>query len=258
MEEQIQFKNPFGERLAGTLHLPQRNPTRGVILGHCFTCTRHTAILRRLAEDLAAAGFIALRFDFSGNGQSEGDFSQSNYSKQIAEMQTAAALVADRGAGWIGMAGHSLGGLISFLSASQSESTHAVCAIGSRLSSMRASHFLSPTQREILEKTGEVSFTSRGRFLKISEAYFADAGGFDLPGLLSSFSKPLMVIHGDQDEIIPVAEAYRAREISGGRARLEIIPGADHMFGIEQHRIAASRLATTWFEEQSHDWNPSS
>lgn len=258
MEEQVRFKNHRGETLAGTLHLPQHRPTRGVVLGHCFTCTRHTAILRLLAGDLAAAGFIALRFDFSGNGQSEGDFSQSNYSKQMAEMHTAADLLSARGAGWIGMAGHSLGGLISFLSASQGDSAGAVCAIGSRISSMRATHFLDPTQREILEKTGEVRFTSRGRFLTITEAFFADAEGFDLPGLLASFDKPLMMIHGDQDEIIPVAEAHRAREASGGRVRLEIIAGADHMFSIEQHRSEASRLATQWFEEQSRDRNPSS
>ncbi len=252
MEEQIRFKNHLGETLAGTLHRPQRNTNRGVVLGHCFTCTRHTAILRRLAEDLAAAGFIALRFDFSGNGQSEGDFSQSNYSKQIAEMQTAAGLVAESGADWIAMAGHSLGGLISFLSASQSDIPRAVCVIGSRLSSMRATHFLSSAQKEILEKSGEVSFTSRGRFLTITEEFFADASGFDLPGMLSSFDRPLLMIHGDQDEIIPVAEAHRAHDASGGRARLEIISGADHMFGNEQHRSEASRLATTWFEEQSH------
>ncbi len=251
MEEQVQFKNHLGETLAGTLHLPQRSATRGVVLGHCFTCTRHTAVLRRLAQDLAADGFIALRFDFSGNGQSNGDFSRSNYSKQVAEMQTAAGLVAARGADWIAMAGHSLGGLISFLSASQSETTRAVCALGSRLSSMRASHFLSPTQRQILEKDGKVSFTSRGRFLTITEAFFADASGFDLPGLLSTFDKPLMMIHGDQDEIIPVAEALRAREMSGGRVQLEIIAGADHMFSIERHRSEVSRLAISWFKEQS-------
>ena len=255
MEEQVQFKNHLGETLAGTLHLPQHSPTTGVVLGHCFTCTRHTAVLRSLAGDLAAAGFIALRFDFSGNGQSGGDFSQSNYSKQIAEMHAAADLVASRGAQWIGMAGHSLGGLISFLSAAQSDSIRAVCAIGSRISSMRATHFLDPTQREILKNTGEVSFTSRGRFLTITEKFFADAEGFDLPGLLSTFDKPMLMIHGDRDEIIPAAEAHRAREAGGGRVRLEIITGADHMFSIEQHRRQASRLAANWFAEQSDHGN---
>ena len=258
MEKQVQFKNHLGETLAGTLHLPQRGSKRGVVLGHCFTCTRHTSILRRVAADLADAGFIALRFDFSGNGQSDGEFAQSNYSKQVAEMKTAADRVAAEGAEWIGAAGHSLGGLISFLYASQNQTPRAVCVIGSRISSMRAAHFLSPAQREILEKNGEVSFTSRGRFLTITEDFFSDASGFDLPQLLSAFNKPLMMIHGDQDEIIPVAEAFRAQEVNGGRIRLEILSGADHMFSDKQHRIEAGRLAASWFEEQSTTGNPSS
>ena len=250
-QQQVQFKNLSGETLAGTLHLPQNGTTRGVVLGHCFTCTRHTAVLRRLAEDLAAAGFMALRFDFSGNGQSEGDFAQSTYSKHIGEMQTAADLLVSKGAGWVGAAGHSMGGLLCFLSAAQSSVIRAVCAIGSRISSMKASHFLSSAQREILERTGEVNFTSRGRFLTITEAFFADADGFDLPVLLTSFDKPLLLIHGDQDEIIPVAEAYRARKISDERIGLEVISGADHMFSTAQHREAASRLAVDWMIEQS-------
>lgn len=258
MEEKVQFKNQLGENLAGTFHLPEVGSKRAVVLGHCFTCSRHTSILRRLAEDLAKAGFIALRFDFSGNGQSEGEFAESNYTKQVAEMHTAADLVAAKGAKWIGLAGHSLGGLIAFLSAAQGEPFRAVCAIGSRISSMRATHFLNATQREILEKTGEVSFTSRGRFLKITEAFFADAGNFDLPNLLASFDRPLMMIHGDRDEIIPVSEARRAQKAGGGRVRLEIIAGADHMFSNEHHRSEASRLAANWFEEQSQNRNPSS
>ena len=180
MEEQIHFKNHDGENLTGTLHLPEKSSQLGIVLGHCFTCTRHTTILRRLAEDLTREGFIVLRFDFSGNGQSEGEFSQSTYSKQVTEMQKAAEIVASKGAAWIGMAGHSMGGLISFLTASQTDGVHAVCTIGSRITAMKATHFLSQTQRDILKDAGEVSFTSRGRFLTITKDFFSDADQFKL------------------------------------------------------------------------------
>jgi uncharacterized protein len=89
MEEQIDFKNHQGEKLAATLHLPKKPTGCGVVLGHCFTCSRHTGILRQVAGELSRKGFFALRFDFSGNGQSEGIFEESTYSKQISEMQTA-------------------------------------------------------------------------------------------------------------------------------------------------------------------------
>jgi putative redox protein len=250
VEEQVRYKNIYGETLAGTLHLPDKPSDRGIVLGHCFTCTRHTSILRRIAKDLSNAGFIVLRFDFSGNGQSEGEFDESTYSKQVAEMQTAADMIASHGAMWIGMAGHSMGGLISFLTAAQDENVKAVCTVGSRISGMKVTGFLSRTQREILEKTGEVTFTSRGRFLKITDEFFTDADRFDLPQILQSFDKPLLMVHGDQDEIIPVREAYKAREMSNGGAQLEVIAGADHMFSRKEDRQAVSQLVVDWFKNQ--------
>ena len=250
MEEQVHYQNLYGETLAGTLHLPDNSSDRGIVLGHCFTCTRHTSILRRIAKDLCNAGFIVLRFDFSGNGQSQGEFTESTYSKQVTEMETAVDVIASHGATRIGMAGHSMGGSISFLTAAQNDNVKAVCTVGSRISGLKVTGFLSRTQREILEKTGEVTFTSRGRFLKITDEFFTDTDRFDLPQLLQSFDKPLLMVHGDQDEIIPVREAYKAREMSNGGARVEVISGADHMFSREEDRQAVSQLVADWFKNQ--------
>jgi putative redox protein len=252
LEEQIRFKNQQGEQLAGTLHLPENQGNRGVVLGHCFTCTRHTAILRKLAQDLAGQGFVALRFDFSGNGQSDGEFADSTYTKQISEMLRAVEIVASQGAEWIGLAGHSMGALISFLTAARSDSVKAVAVIGGRLSGMRALHFLSREQRDILARTGAVTFTSRGRFLKLTDRFFSDADSFDPVNILRSFRIPLLVVHGDQDEIIPVQEAFKARELADERLQLEIIRGADHMFGRAEDRKTVSRLVVDWFKKLSN------
>jgi putative redox protein len=223
----------------------------GVVLGHCFTCSRHTGILRQLAGELSREGFVVLRFDFSGNGQSQGSFDESTYSKQISEMQMAVDIIADRGAKWIGLAGHSMGGLIAFLTAAQTDSVKAVCALASRLTGIHAIDFLSREQRAALKRTGEVFFSSRGRSLKLTEKFFADSGRFDPIGLLKAFKKPMMVVHGDMDEIIPVEEAYRVRDLSRGRLDLEIVPDADHMFSREEDRIDISRSVAGWFKEQS-------
>ena len=249
MSEQITFNNHRGESLAGTLHLPGPRARGGIVLGHCFTCSRHTGILRRLAEDLGNDGFITLRFDFSGNGQSEGVFSDSTYSKQMAEMEIAAKIVAEQGAEWIGAAGHSMGGLVAFLSTAQGERFGAVCALASRLGGSQAIHFLGPEQRRTLQQTGEVSFTSRGRSLKIAENFFSDAHRFNPTKMLKTFSKPLLIVHGDEDEVIPLEEAYKAETLSGGNAQLEVIPGADHMFSREQDRQAVSKIVVDWFHK---------
>jgi len=250
LEKQIHFKNHRGEKLSGTIHLPKAPTGRGVVLGHCFTCSRHTGILRQLGHDLAAAGFIALRFDFSGNGRSEGVFSDSTYTKQIAEMKTAADVIARKGASWIGMAGHSMGAVIAVLTAHQAQDVKAVCTMAGRLSGMNARRFFSESQLKEIQETGRVSFTRRGRSLKLTDQFFSDADRFDLPAILGSFKAPLLVVHGGADEIDPVNEAYKARGLNPDGTALSVIAGADHMFSSEDHRSRILRMVTDWFKKQ--------
>jgi putative redox protein len=252
MEQPVHFYNHQGEKLAGTLHLPDRRDGCGVVFGHCFTCSRHTLIIRQACNELASEGVLALRFDFSGNGQSEGEFSASNYSKQIAEMQTAADVIAEKGARWIGLAGHSMGAVIAVLTAARTRSVKAVCTLAGRLSGLNATHFFGKKQLKELEDTGRVSFSSRGRSLQLSTEFFADANQYNLPETVKSLRTPLMVVHGDADEIIPVQDAYLAKTLNPEYTELVVIPGADHMFSAETHRSRTSKLVVKWFKEHLH------
>ena len=252
MEQPVHFYNHQGEKLAGTLHLPDRPAGCGVVFGHCFTCSRNTRIIREICNELVAEDILALRFDFSGNGQSEGEFSASDYSKQIAEMQTAADVIAEKGARWIGLAGHSMGAVIAVLTAARTRTVKAVCALAGRLSGLKATHFFSKKQLKELEDTGRVSFNSRGRSLQLSTEFFADAKQYDLPETVKSLQTPLMVIHGDADEIIPVQDAYLAKTLNPEYTELVVIQGADHMFSAEMHRTQTSKLVVKWFKEHLH------
>ena len=254
MDNQIEFENHLGERLVGTLHQPDNGGDgRGVVLGHCFTCSRHTGILRDLAEELSGLGFAVLRFDFSGNGQSQGAFAESTYSKQIDEVKTAIEQLRDRGAEWIGLAGHSLGAVVSVLTAADRKDAgvKAVCAFAGRISELTPRHFLSAAQIEELDRTGAVHFKSRGRALKLTEDFFSDAGRYELPKILAEIGLPLLVVHGDADEIIPVEEAYKAKDANPEAVELEILPGADHMFSDRRQRREAAGRVAAWFDRQS-------
>ena len=249
MEHLIHFNNNFGEKLTGTLHLPIRPSGHAVVFGHCFTCTRHTSVLRHICSELNEEDFMALRFDFSGNGQSEGNFAESTYSKQISEMQAAAALLSQKGAFWIGLAGHSLGAAIALLTASRQQTVKAVCALAGRLSGLGAMHFLSKDQHRELRQTGRVLFNSRGRALQLSNDFFADAEKYNLPEVVSSMQTPLLVVHGENDEIIPVQEAHQAQALNPENVKLAVIPQADHMFSRQEHRQQVSKLVVDWFKD---------
>ena len=253
MEQAIYFYNQQGEKIAGTFHLPKRFAGCGVVFGHCFTCSRHTRIIRQICNELAEKDVLALRFDFSGNGQSEGEFSASNYSKQIAEMQTATGVIAEKGAHRIGLAGHSMGAVIAVLTAARNKTVKAVCALAGRLSGLNATHFFSKKQLKELEDTGKVSFNSRGHSLQLSTKFFADAKQYNLPETIKSLQTPLMVVHGDADEIIPVQDAYLSKTYNPEFTELVVISGADHMFSAEMHRTQVSKLVVKWFKEHLHE-----
>jgi pimeloyl-ACP methyl ester carboxylesterase len=251
MEQQIQFPNHRGEKLYATIHVPDGSSSRGVILGHCFTCSRHTGILRSVCHALADRGFTVLRFDFSGNGQSEGRFAESTYSKQIAEMETAAAYLGDRGVSWLGLAGHSMGAMVALLAGAKISSVRAICALAARSRVMGAAEAFSPGQLQELQKTGRVSFLSRGRALELTREMFSDAARYDVGRAVSALSQPLLLVHGDRDEITPVDEAYRIQRYRPEGTRLAVIPGADHMFSGEEHRRRVTDVVIAWFVEQA-------
>ena len=253
MEQPIYFYNQQGEKIAGTFHLPKRFAGCGVVFGHCFTCSRHTRIIRQICSELAEKDVLALRFDFSGNGQSEGEFSASNYSKQIAEMQTATGVISEKGVHRIGLAGHSMGAVIAVLTAARTKTVKAVCALAGRLSGLNATNFFSKKQLKELEDTGKVSFNSRGRSLQLSTKFFADAKQYNLPETIKSLKTPLMVVHGDADEIIPVQDAYLSKTYNPEFTELVVISGADHMFSAEMHRTQVSKLVVKWFKEHLHE-----
>jgi len=251
MEKTVHFFNHQGEKLSGTLHEPENSlgtapADTALVLGHCFTCSRHTSILKDICKKIAAKGFSALRFDFSGNGQSQGDFSQSSYTKHIKEMKQAVSFLSDMGISRFGLGGHSMGAAIAIFTALQTENITGVCTLAGRLGSSDLSSIFTKEQLNQLQQSGIMSFKSRGRSLQLSESFFSDMQQYNLPDALKSLKIPLMVVHGDQDEIISVQNAFQAKELKPDLT-LEIIPGADHMFMNPEHRTRIADSVTKWF-----------
>src|ERR1700684_3172531 len=88
--ERFQFTGAGGQQLAAALDTPEREPKAYALFAHCFTCGKDVLAARRIATTLAARGIAVLRFDFTGLGSSEGDFANSTFSSNIADLVRAA------------------------------------------------------------------------------------------------------------------------------------------------------------------------
>jgi esterase/lipase len=120
--------------------------------------------------------------------------------------------------------------------------------LAAKASPLQSFHFLSQDQIQELQRTGRVNFISRGRNLELTEAFFADAAKYDVSSIMSSLPQPLMVVHGDVDEIIPVENAYRLQQYKRVNIELAIISGADHMFSQDEHRQEVAQKVSQWFK----------
>jgi pimeloyl-ACP methyl ester carboxylesterase len=163
-------------------------------------------------------------------------------------MRRAADLMRERGYDRLGLAGHSMGASIAVLSGAELDGVRGICALAGRLAGIDPGLIFSQNQLEELRETGEVHFKSRGRNLTLREEFFEDARRYDVPEIVAALPAPLLVVHGDQDEIIPVQNAYEA-ESRNPDVELFILPGADHMFGDSDHRRRIADRVARWFRK---------
>ena len=117
--ERFQFKGEGGHQLAASLDLPDGEPLAYALFAHCFTCGKDGLAARRIAASLMAKGIAVLRFDFTGLGSSEGDFANSTFSSNIADLVRAADHLRELRKGPAILIGHSLGGAAVLAAAGQ-------------------------------------------------------------------------------------------------------------------------------------------
>jgi len=165
-------------------------------------------------------------------------------------MTAGTELLVEAGIQWVGLAGHSLGASVAVLTAAQEDRVRAVCAIAGRLSGMSPKHFLNSHQKDELTRTGRVQFSSRGRSLELTSTFFSDARGYDLHEIVAGQGAPMLVVHGEMDDIVPVSEARRAKETNPDRVELAVFNNADHMFSAADIRESVAQRITEWFSAQ--------
>ena len=246
-QEALTFHNSRGDSLSGVLHHPAAaKPNGAVILCHGMESDKTSEKLILLGEKLAEQGVLALRFDFAYVGESSGSFEDITYSGEVDDLRAAYEVVRNRGADKIAVLGSSMGGTVALLLAAAEASLAALVTLAAPVHPERfPRRVLTAAQLRDWRERGFTLF--HGRRLNVS--LLEDLERLDVPRSARSVRCPVLILHGDADEVVPVKEAYELHDCLTVPKRLVIFPGADHRLSDPAHMRQATEDACGWLIE---------
>ena len=238
MTERIEFENCRGQRLVGELH--GTPDARAVICCHGMLSWRGGTKHVFLAELLAERGIAALRFDFAGRGDSDGSLFDLSYSNNMEDLYGAVEALAGRGVERLGLFGSSMGGAVALLAAAREERVVAIATLAA------VAHPELVAERHDADAFRERGYieTAEGR---IGRGFYDDALSHDVCAAVRVLRAPLLVLHGDRDEVVPPSDAHDIA-ICARHASLEMVLGADHSFSDPVHMRPAMRQVADFLE----------
>ena len=226
----LEFENDAGEILAGLLETPPENiaTARYAIFAHCFTCGKDIAAASRISRSLSARGIAVLRFDFTGLGNSDGDFANSNFSSNVQDLLAAAAkLTADYQAPQL-LIGHSLGGAAVLSAAQQIDSVKAVATIGSPATAQHVEH-LFQAGADLIAKQGEATIGIGGRQFLIKKQMLEDINLYNSTDQIKNLNAALIVFHSPIDNIVSIDQAAEIYQAARHPKSFISLDNADHL-----------------------------
>ncbi len=243
--EKFEFENKQGDVLSGRIELPVTSPLAFAVFAHCFTCSKNVRAASRISRALAERGIGVLRFDFTGLGNSEGDFSNTNYSSNVDDLVAAAdALTRDFRAPTM-LVGHSLGGTACLLAASRIDSINAVATIGSPADPDHVVRLFGESQADIANR-GNAEVQLAGRTFTIKKQFIVDVQSIRLDSLLGSLNCAVLIYHSPQDELVTVEQARILYERLKHPKNFLSLDGADHLLTSENDSEFVAATLSAW------------
>lgn len=240
------FQNPEGTKLSGRLDLPvNQHPHTYVLFAHCFTCGKNLRALRNISRALTIGGFGVLRFDFTGLGDSEGDFADTNFSSNIEDLVAAARALGEQYRPPAILVGHSLGGAAVIKAAGQLDSVKAVATIGAPYAPAHVSH-LFEEDREQIEARGEARIDIGGRPFTVKKQFLEDISEQKLVQSLRELNRALLILHAPGDQIVEIENAAKIYRTASHPKSFISLDGADHLLSRKTDSLYTGDMIAAW------------
>jgi putative redox protein len=241
----IVFENESGHALAGILDLPSAPPLAYALFAHCFTCSKNLKAAANIARALTDAGIAVLRFDFTGLGQSEGEFADTNFSSNVSDLLAAVEFMDRELVAPAILIGHSLGGTAVLQAASQVDSALAVATIGSPSEPLHVARMFSGSE-DVLRERGEATVDLGGRPFLMKQQFLDDLEKQDLRSSIGSLRKALLVMHAPLDTIVEIDNASALFGAAKHPKSFVSLDDADHLLSREADSRYAGHVLAAW------------
>ena len=224
----IRFPGTNGQALSARVEKPPGEVRAWCILAHCFTCSKDLKPLGHISSALTAEGFGVLRFDFTGLGQSEGEFEDTNFSSNLEDLVAAADYLRAEHAAPSLLVGHSLGGAAVLAATRRIPEVEAVATIAAPADPTHVVRHFDDRRHEI-EERGEAEVEIAGRRFKIRRQLLDDLEAQTLERCIRELGRPLLVFHSPIDGVVGIDNARRIFEAAKHPKSFVSLDDADHL-----------------------------
>lgn len=244
--KRITFAGSQGHELAARLELPDSDePKAYALFAHCFTCSKNFKAPTHISHALAKEGFGVLRFDFTGLGESEGDFADTNFSSNVQDLIKAAEYLGEEHQAPKIVIGHSLGGAAILQAATKLGKVDAVVTIGAPYDPGHVKHLLGDAVEKLkTEETAQV--TIAGRTFSIQRQFVEDLEEQEMKETIGGLRRALLVLHAPLDATVGVDNAALIFQAAKHPKSFVSLDTADHLLSNEDDARYAGALIAVW------------
>jgi uncharacterized OsmC-like protein/pimeloyl-ACP methyl ester carboxylesterase len=243
--ERFQFTGEGDHQLAASLDLPEREPLAYALFAHCFTCGKDALAAKRIAVALAAKGIAVLRFDFTGLGSSEGDFANSTFSSNVADLVRAADHLRETRKAPAILIGHSLGGAAILAAASQIPQAKAVVTIAAPSDPTHVTGLFADKIEDI-RKHGKVEVRLAGRPFHIKREFLDDIAEHGLMAHVTKLHKALLIMHSPTDDTVGIDNATHIFVAAKHPKSFVSLSGTDHLLTGKRDATYVADVIAAW------------
>lgn len=245
LSERTDFSGADGQKLAARLDAPKAGARAFALFAHCFTCGKDVFAASRIAQALTSHNIAVLRFDFTGLGASEGEFANTNFSSNVADLIAAANYLRQAYRAPALLIGHSLGGAAVLAAAADIPEVRAIVTIGAPSDPTHVSGLFREQLTEILTN-GEAEVQLAGRPFRIKHQFLLDAQEQRLTDKIAHLRKALLVMHAPLDNTVDITNAMHIFTAAKHPKSFISLDDADHLLTRKTDAIYVANMIAAW------------